>query len=231
MFWGKKKTKSARQTLRDEIEEHREAIRLSEDFDEAFSDPADHPEVHKQAASLESMDSRHVTEEDRKAFERTASAGRLLNDRLSYGGGLWRVIESDARIADHWSGYNLPDITGRHYKLYYGRLRNGTLVISRDASERYGPQGIHIGLTFRFPFLYEFDVIYQKLRALTWQLSNGKDVDMDRREAALTRELLRTLWGIQRDEMYVFQFHEAGPATVMFKQLLSLQSRSSTDRV
>ncbi|EJC76915.1 hypothetical protein Rleg10DRAFT_5605 [Rhizobium leguminosarum bv. trifolii WSM2012] len=129
------------------------------------------------------------------------------------------MIESGVRIADHWSGYNLPGTTGRHYKLYYGKLRDGTLVISRDASERYGPEGVHVGLTFRFAFLYEFEAIYQTLRTLSWQLSNGKEVDMDRRDAALTRELLRTLWEIQRDEMYVFQFNDAGPATVMLKQL------------
>ncbi|WP_064710964.1 hypothetical protein [Rhizobium bangladeshense] len=227
MFWKKTETKSARQTLQDEIEEHREAIRLSGDFDEVFPDPVVHPEVHKQAATLEAMDFKHVAEADRRIFERTACAGRLLNDRLSYGGGQWRVIESDVGIADDWSGYNLPRITGRHYKLYYGKLRNGTLVISRDGSGRYGSEGVSIGLSFRFPFLYEFDAIYEILRTLTWQLSNSKDVDMDRRDATLTRELLRTLWGIQRDEMYVFQFHEAGPATVMFEQLQSLQSRSA----
>ncbi|MGX9991619.1 hypothetical protein ACS4RR_021050 [Rhizobium sp. Z1P35] len=226
MFW-KKKTKSARQTLLEEIEEHREAIRLSEDFDDAFPDPVDHPEVHKQPVSLEAMDCRHITEADRKIFDRSATVGRLLNDRLSYGGGSWRVIESDVRLADHWSGYSLPGTTGRHYKLFYGKLRSGALVISQDASEQYGTDGVHFGLTFRFPFLYEFDVIYRMLRTLTWQLSDGKGADMDRRDTALNRELLRTLWGIQRDEMYIFQFHDAGPATVLFKALEKKQDRSS----
>ncbi|MGO7583354.1 hypothetical protein ACC797_17700 [Rhizobium ruizarguesonis] len=226
MFW-KKKTKSARQTLQDEIEEHREAIRLSEAFDDAFPDPVGHPEVHKQPVSLEAMDCGHITEADRKMFDRTATVGRLLNERLSYGGCSWRVIESEVRLADHWSGYSLPGTTGRHYKLFYGKLRSGALVIGQDASEQYGAGGVHLGLTFLFPFLYDFDAIYGMLRTLTWLLSDGKGADMDRRDTALTRELLRTLWGIQRDEMYIFQFHDAGPATVLCKALENKQVKSS----
>jgi hypothetical protein len=216
MFW-KKKTKSARQTLQDEIEEHREAIRLSEDFDDAFPDPVDHPEVHKQAVSLEAMDCRHITEVDRKIFDRSANAGRLLNDRLNYGP--WRVIEADVRLSDHWSGYNSFDTPGRHYRLFCGKLRTGTLVISGDLAGGEDADGVHLHLTFRFPFLYEFDAIYQMMRTLVWQMSDGTAVDMERREASLTRTLLRALWGIQRDEMYVFYFDESGPATVLFKAL------------
>ncbi|MBY5836583.1 hypothetical protein J3P71_04815 [Rhizobium leguminosarum] len=228
MFW-KRKAKSARQTLQDEIEEHREAIRLLEDFDDAFPDPAEHPEVHKQADSLEAMECTHITEAERKIFKRTASAGLLLNDRLEHG--LWRVIEADVRLSDHWSGYHSFGMTGRHYKLLYGKLRTGTVVISRDATGGEDTEDVHLHLTFRFPFLYEFDAIYNLLRTLIWQLSDGTSADMDRFEAALTRTLLRTLWGIQRDEMYIFYFDESGPATVLFEALEKMQKRSSAAQI
>ena len=61
------------------------------------------------------------------------------------------------------------------------------------------------------------------LQTLIWQMSDGTTADMDRRKVSLTQKLLETLWGIQRGEMYVFQFDEAGPATVMFRALEKLR--------
>ncbi|MGO4566073.1 hypothetical protein AB4Z52_13580 [Rhizobium sp. 2YAF20] len=222
MFW-KKKPKSTGPTLQEEIAAHKDAIYMSEDFDDAFPDPAEHPEMHKQPVSLEAMDCRNIQPADRQLFEKTVSVGNLLNYALSRGS--WRVIESDTRLMDDWSGYRSYRATGRHYKLFYGKLRTGALVISTDAEGDEDSHGVHLSLTFRFPFLYEFDAIYDMLRTLIWQMSDGTAEDMQRRDSSLTMKLLRTLWGIQRDEMYVFYFDETGPATVMFEALAQQQKR------
>lgn len=221
MFWRKPRIKSAREKLLQEIEDHREAIRLAEDFDEDFPDPVDHPEVHQQAANLEAMKFSHVTDASRQVFERTVSAGRLLNKRLQ--DGPWRVIENGAPLTDHFSHYTSYK-PGRHYKLFYGKLRAGTLVIGDDGGAFFEDDGVHLRLTFRFPFLYEFGAIHPMLHTLIWQMSDGTVADMDRRKSLLTQKLLETLWGIQRDEVYVFQFDEAGPATVMFRALEKLRN-------
>ncbi|ANM04704.1 hypothetical protein AMC78_CH02618 [Rhizobium phaseoli] len=172
---------------------------------------------HKQPVSIDTMSFGRIGEADRQFFGRTERLGSWfgrLFDNLP-----WRAIETDKALAERWAGHIGKGIVGRHFDLYFHQLRAGALAIGADVDLRDVLGDVRLSLTIKYPFLYRYDDIYDMLRLLIVQISEGTREDVLWREQEVTGALLRTLWNVRHDEAYHFAFTQAGPATKMFSIL------------
>jgi hypothetical protein len=158
-----------------------------------------------------------VTDKDREFFSRTEHLGRLVNrlfDHLP-----WLAIETDHALSERWAGHVGRGNVGRHFDLYFHQLRVGALAIGAEVELGEAFAEVRLSLTLKYPFLYRYDDIYDMLRLLIVQISEGTREDILWREQEVTATLLRTLWNMRHDEAYWFAFTQAGPATKMLSIL------------
>ncbi|MDH6650200.1 UNVERIFIED_ORG: hypothetical protein M2312_004871 [Rhizobium esperanzae] len=169
---------------------------------------------HRQPGDLDSMGFGLIKDSDREFFARTGSLGRVLDRLLDRSP--WALVESDTALAERWAGHIGRGLVGRHYHLYFNQLRTGALVIGSGVVWDGPLDEVVLGLTFKYPFLYRYDDVYELLRLLVVQISDDTKEDIRNREFEITQALLRTLWNMRHDEAYYFAFNQTGPGTKMF---------------
>lgn len=205
MVFGSKLTTE----LERDIAAHKEAIE-NPPFDIHLPDP-------KQPVDLDGMGFGEITDGDREFFARTTGLGQLLN-RLMVGSS-WAVVESDKALAERWAGHIGKGNVGRHFDLYFNDLRAGALVMGADVNLDGVLDDVRLSLTFKYPFLYRYDDIYEMLRLLVVQIGDNTADDFRNRDLEVTKALLRTLWNMRHDEAHWFAFTQAGPGTKLFGNL------------
>jgi len=205
MVFGSKPTSE----LERDIAAHKKAIE-NPPFDVRLPDPM-------QPVDLGAMGFGRITDGDREFFAKTGSLGQLLNRLMVHSS--WGVVESDRALAERWAGHIGKGNVGRHFNLYFNGFRTGALVMGADVNLDGVLEDVRLSLTFKYPFLYRYDDIYEMLGLLVVQIGDDTADDIRNRDVEVTQALLRTLWNMRHDEAHWFTFTQAGPATKMFGNL------------